>query len=200
MEGNTINTDTAPVQPNSAALPENQSSCRYRKTLLCGIYLFVSLIVINFTGCFYSFSGASVPSHLKSVAIPVFDDRSGQGEPGMRETFTNRLIQKFNDDNTLRVAEKVNADALLECVIISFSDEAAVVAAGENIRQRKINISVRVVYKDLVLKKVISEKVYSNNDNYDPSAANVTQLRRDAINAAIDKITDDILIGTVSNW
>lgn len=200
MEGNNINTDTAPVQLNSAALPENQSSCRYRKTLLCSIYLFVSLIVINFTGCFYSFSGASVPSHLKSVAIPVFDDRSGQGEPGMRETFTNRLIQKFNDDNTLRVAEKVNADALLECVIISFSDEAAVVAAGDNIRLRKINISVRVVYKDLVLKKVISEKVYSNNDNYDPSAANVTQLRRDAINAAIDKITDDILIGTVSNW
>lgn len=200
MEGNNINTDTAPVQQNSAALPENQSSCRYRKTLLCSIYLFVSLIVINFTGCFYSFSGASVPSHLKSVAIPVFDDRSGQGEPGMRETFTNRLIQKFNDDNTLRVAEKVNADALLECVIISFSDEAAVVAAGDNIRLRKISVSVRVVYKDLVLKKVISEKVYSNNDNYDPSAANVTQLRRDAINAAIDKITDDILIGTVSNW
>ncbi len=84
------------------------------------IFLFIILSSINFTGCCaYSFTGASVPSHLKSIAIPTADDRSGSGEPGLRELLTDNLTQKFIDDNTLQVTNKNNADALLNCVITS---------------------------------------------------------------------------------
>lgn len=168
------------------------------------VLLFVSLIVINLAGCFYSFSGASVPPHLKTIAIPVIDDKSGQGEPGLRENFTNRLITRFNDDNTLTVAEKVNADALLECTIVSFTEDPVGVSAGkpgsgEQVTLRRVNMSVRVLYKDMVQKKTISERTYSNYADYDPTA-NLVQGRQDAIQTAVDRITEDILIGTVSNW
>jgi hypothetical protein len=96
--------------------------------------LFVVLFAINFTSCCaYSFTGASVPEHLKTIAIPIADDRSGSGEPGLRENLTQKLIQKFIDDNTLQVAERTSANALLECTIISLSDAPAIVSAGENI-------------------------------------------------------------------
>ena len=71
--------------------------------------LFVGFIAINFTSCCaYSFTGASVPEHLKTIAIPIADDRSGSGEPGLRESLTQKLIQRFIDDNTLQVLSLIH--------------------------------------------------------------------------------------------
>ena len=69
--------------------------------------LFITVTVLNFNGCcIYSFTGASVPEHLKTIAIPIADDRSGGAEPGLREKLTEVLTQKFIDDNTLQVTDK----------------------------------------------------------------------------------------------
>ncbi|MCU7497353.1 MAG: LptE family protein [Ignavibacteria bacterium] len=164
--------------------------------------LFVIMFVSNFSGCFYSFTGASVAPHLKTVAIPVAEDRSGVGEINLREQFTSKLIQAFNNDNTLRVAEKSGASALLECSIVSFNDAPAVIAASgnnrENVATRRITITVRVLFKDLVKKRTISEKNYSNYGDY--TTENIAANRPAGIQTALDRITEDILIGTVSNW
>ncbi len=163
--------------------------------------LFISSLLINFEGCgVYSFTGASVPGHIKTIAIPIADDRSGSGEPNLRETLTQTLIQKFINDNTLRVAERGNANAVLECTINGFSDAPNVVSAGENITSRRITISVLVTYKDLVTKKNIFEKTFSNYGNYPPVGVGSLNDRKNAIKDAIDKITTDILLDTVSGW
>lgn len=164
--------------------------------------LFILMFVANFSGCFYSFTGASVAPHLKTVAIPMAEDRSGIGELNLREQFTSKLIQSFNNDNTLRVAEKSSADALLECTIVSFNDAPAVIAAAgnnrENVKTRRITITARVVFRDLVKKKTISEKNYSNYGDY--TTDNIAANRPVGIQTALDRLTEDILIGTVSNW
>ncbi len=163
------------------------------------ILLFVTAILINFHYCSYTFTGASVPEHLTSIAIPIIEDRSGSGEPDLRETFTNELIQKFIDDNTLRVAEKVNADALLECTVLSLSDSPTVVAGGENVTVRRININARVVYKDLIKRKTLFDRSFSNFGDYE-NTGDIITVRKEAINTAVDKITEDILLAVVSNW
>lgn len=161
--------------------------------------LFITLTMINFTGCcVYSFTGASVPTHIKTIALPPAIDRSGSGEPGLSELFTNKLTQKFIDDNTLRVANKSNSDAVLDCGITSLSDAPTVVAAGENVTTRRITITVQVAYKDLVKKKTIFDKSFSNYGDY--LANGGISARRSAIETAIDRITDDILLDTVSGW
>lgn len=163
------------------------------------IHLFIASLVINFTGCcIYSFTGASVPEHLKTVAIPIADDRSGGAEPGLREKLTEVLTQKFIDDNTLQIADKSSANSILECTIISLTDAPAIVTAGEQIATRRITISVKVVNKDLVKRKSIFEKTFSNYGDY-PSGGSL-DLRRSAIDEAIEKITQDILLDTVSGW
>lgn len=158
--------------------------------------LFLSLALVNFAGCCsYSFTGASVPEHLKTISIPIADDRSGSGEPGLRESLTNTLIQKFIDDNTFQVAEKLKSDAVLECAITSLNDAPAIVTAGENVSSRRITISVQVTYRDLVKRNTIYEKSFSNYGDY----INISE-RADAIQIATDKIAEDILLDTVSGW
>lgn len=162
--------------------------------------LFIIAFLVNFTSCCsYSFTGASVPEHLKTIAIPVADDRSGAGEPGLRELFTSMLTQKFIDDNTLRVSDRVNANASLDCVISSFSDAPAVVNSGENVQTRRITIGVQVIYKDLVKRKTIFEQTFSNYGDYNAQTGGLT-LKNAAISVAVDKITQDILLAAVSGW
>lgn len=161
--------------------------------------LLVVLTAINFTSCCaYSFTGASVPEHLKTIAIPIADDRSGSGEPNLRENLTQKLIQKFTDDNTLQVGERTSANALLECSIVSLSDAPAIVSAGENITSRRVTLGVRVIYRDLVKRTTVFEKTFSKYSDY--QSDNPIEGRRTAIEEALDLISEDILLDTVSGW
>jgi hypothetical protein len=177
-----------------------QSLKKNKKILFVVLYfLFVAITAINFTSCCaYSFTGASVPEHLKTIAIPIADDRSGSGEANLRENLTQKLIQKFIDDNTLQVSERTSANALLECSIVSLSDAPAIVSAGESITSRRVTIGIRVIYRDLVKRITVFEKTFSNYSDY--LSANPIEGRKTAIEEAIDRISEDILLDTVSGW
>ncbi len=158
----------------------------------------VAIGFAGYTGCAYSFTGASVPAHLKTIAIPLFDDQSGFGEPGLREKFTNKLIDRFIQDNSLAVADKTHADSIIEGVIVGVRDDPAVVAKGEAVTKRRITITVRASYQDMKLKKKVWEKELSNWGDYEIGSG--PAQRDTGIVVAINKLTEDILIETVSGW
>ncbi len=161
------------------------------------VILFVVISTI-LSACSYSFTGSSVPPHLKTVAIPLFNDESGFGEPNLREQFTNEMIKRVQDDNSLQIAEKDVADATLECSIKSVKDEPAVVNPGETVSKRKVTMSVSAIFYDKTLKKKMWEKTFSNWGNYETSSG-IAQ-RTEGITEARDKIIESILLETVSGW
>ena len=175
----------------------NKNRVNELKSLLI-ILLFGTSAVINFGCSSYSFTGASVPSHLKTIAIPIADDKSPAAIPGLRESLTDNLIQKFISDNSLQVTERSTANATLECVITLVTDAPAIVSAGEQITSRRLTINVKVIYKDLVQKKTIFENNFTNYGDYVPGES--TNKREDAIAIAIDKLSEDILLAVVSGW
>lgn len=170
------------------------------RTIITGIFL-IAIVFCSY-GCPYSFTGASVPSHLRTVAIPLVDDQSGFGEAGLRETFTRTLTDLFIGDNSLEVADKTGADSILEGVIVSIRDDILAVGAGaqgsEQVNKRRINISVKVVYQDMKLRKKVYEKTFTNFGDYD-SGGGFAQ-RQVGLNEAMRKISEDILLETVSGW
>ena len=174
---------------------------KYRVVLKRSLILLLLLLtttLINFGCGTYSFTGASVPEHLKTIAIPVAEDKSPAAIPGIRELLTDNIIQKFINDNSLQVAEISKADATLECIITSVTDAPAIVSAGEQISSRRLTINVRVIYKDIVKKKTIFEENFNNYGDYVPGEA--INEREDAIATAVDKISEDILLAVVSGW
>lgn len=161
--------------------------------------LIIISVSIFLWGCSYSFTGSSVPSHLKTISIPFCVDRSGSGEPNMADEFTSTLINNFLNDNSLSVSDNKKADASLECTINSISDAPAVIEGDENVSQRRLTINARVIYKDFVMKKTIFDKNFSNYDDYE-NDGDIQSNRSEAIQNAIDKITEDILLAVVSDW
>jgi hypothetical protein len=162
------------------------------------ILLIGSITLINFGCGAYSFTGSSVPSHLKTIYIPVAQDRSPAAIPGLRELLTDNLIQKFINDNSMQVASSTNANATLDCTITSVTDAPSIVSAGEQVSARKVTIIVKVVYKDLVMKKTVFDKNFTGYGEYQP--AQTENKREDAIAIAVDYISEDILLAVVSGW
>jgi hypothetical protein len=149
-------------------------------------------------GCLYSFKGSSVPPHLKTIGISLFDDQSGSGEPGLREKLTNKLIDKFRQDNSFQVGDKTHADALLEGVIVSVGNDPTVISQGSTVKKQRMSVAAKVIYQDMKLKKKVFEKQFSEWGDFNVSGG---QTERDAaINTALDKLTDDIVNETVSGW
>jgi hypothetical protein len=163
------------------------------------IILFLVVVLISFNGCNYSFTGASVPAHLKTVAIPMLEDRSGSGIFKLKEDLTTVLTQKFVEDNSLQVADRVNANCIVEGVITSTSDTPMQISGGEKIKTNRFTINVKVVFRDLINKKVILEKTFSGYKDYSTEGS-VTTARQEAITEAIKLVAEDILLGVVSNW
>jgi len=154
-----------------------------------------------FSGGCYSFSGASVPPHLKTIAIPLVDDQSGFGQPNLREEVTAALTREFIDDNTLEIAERRLADSILEGAIVSVLDVPLVLAQGEQgekVGLQRVTVAVKMTYEDLKLKKTVWEKTFTNTGEYDPAGG--FSAREDALKEAIRKITEDVLLDTVSGW
>ena len=185
------------VKNQELRIKNKTSSIKYLKFVSYS-FLFVLSILIS-ESCSYSFTGSSVPKHLKTISIPYCVDRSGSGEPNMADDFTNTLIEQFISDNSLQVTDKSDADALLDCTITSISDTPTIIKGGEDVSARRITINARVVYKDNVKRKTIFDKSFSNYGDY-TNEGDIFSKRREAIKSAIDKLTEDILLGVVSNW
>jgi hypothetical protein len=148
-------------------------------------------------GC-YSFTGASVPPHLKTLAIPTIEDQSTFGEPGVREQMTTDLTTLFLKDNSFQVADRGKADAVLKGVITGITDAPAAVESGETVRSRRITMSAKFTFQDMKFRKTLWEKTFSNWGDY-PVTGGSSQ-RRVGLDEAMKKITEDVLLETVSGW
>lgn len=170
---------------------KSQKLSVYVTVIVLGIFYF-SLFVY---GC-YSFTGASVPPHLKTVAIPLVEDVSGFGEAGLREKFTQKLIELFRNDNNLEIGERLTADSIVEGTIVQVTDAPQVISGNDIVSTRRVTITVRASFTDMKLRKKVWEKDFSNWGEYIQGQ----QTRDVALTAAINKVAEDILLETVSGW
>jgi hypothetical protein len=156
---------------------------------------FVVLLALN--SC-YSFTGASIPSHIHTIAIPLAEDISAFGQSDLRQNLTLTLTTKFIREGSLQVASRSNGDALLTVTVERVTDEATGVRAGETLTNKQVTIFVTAVYFDQKKQKQFWQRDFQQSAVYAISQ-NLEGLKQALIQAE-DKLTDDLLLATISNW
>jgi len=158
--------------------------------------LFISLLTGYLCSCgYYSFTG-SIPSDIKTVAVPLFDDNTSF--PGVREDLTNNVIDAFISENVLQVVPEAKADLIITGTILSINEKAAIITTGEDVEQYEVYVNVKVKCLEVKSGKVWWEKTLSRFgimgglENID--------ARNEAINVAITEITQDVLDNTLASW
>ncbi len=154
------------------------------------------LAALMTAGCgLYSFSG-SLPPHLKTVAIPLFDNRTA--EFAIAEDITDAITKEFNRDNSLKIAERNAADVLIEGSVISLDDRAGAFDASEEVKDFKVYVTVQVKCTDQTKRLTMWEERVTQWGEYDPGAG--PDARKDGIAAAITKMSQEVLNKTVAAW
>lgn len=159
-------------------------------------WMLLLLVFSLLPGCgYYSFKGA-LPSHIQSIAIPLFDDRTAY--PGVRENLTNSIIDGFISDNTLAVVDETKADVLLTGSITSINQSAATVSAGETVTEYKVTVTVKAKAEDLETSKMLFDRSFSQYGIM-PSDGGQEDFDN-AVAEAIELIREDILNATLAGW
>ena len=124
------------------------------------LYLSCIFIMITIGGC-YSFTGGTIPPHLKTLSIGNIGDNSGFGNPAYREALTTIVFDKFRRDNSFTITE-YGGDARLTITISSILESVMTVEAGsrgELENERKITVGCEAEYFDSVNKKTIPKEL-----------------------------------------
>ena len=163
---------------------------------MSGCVQLVPAVMLILSGCGpYSFSSSGA-SHIKTVAVPVFQDQTA--EFGIKEKLTDEVVRRFTQDNTLRVTDRRNADSVVEGKIVRVEDQAGAFNTEETVQDIKVFITVAVSYRDLKKRKIVWEDQIIQWGTYNPGEG--TQSRETAIDEAIEKIAIDVLNKSVSGW
>ncbi|HHM24086.1 MAG TPA: hypothetical protein ENJ23_03505 [Bacteroidetes bacterium] len=144
----------------------------------------------------YSFSGNSLPPHIKTIAVPLFEDQTS--EFGIKEKLTDAVINEITRDNTLKITSEDAADAIVYGKIISVDDRADTYTEQEEVQAYRVYITVEVEVRDVKMGKPLWKERWSQWGLY--SLADGLEARQQGIDEAIQKLAEDILNKTISNW
>ncbi len=160
--------------------------------------IFLAFTIAILQGC-YSFSGGSAPSHMKTIAVPVFQDRSRSGIAPFRAELTRRLTEKIESQSPLRMTpSRATADGLLEGTITTFSDEPSQLSSTtERAITNRITITVNAAFQDRVNKTMLFERTFTGFADYSVGSFSGKQ---EAIMQSLEMIASDILDNMLSDW
>jgi hypothetical protein len=152
-------------------------------------------------GCAYTTSTALLPPHLKTVAIPVFENVTT--EYTLERDVTQAVIDRFVADNHLKIVDERSANAVVRGKIVEYKNSVFGFSTAAQAQEYRVTIGVSVVFKDQVKNREMwSEPNMVKTANYYvvnvPGSSAQTEL--DGRKEAIRKIADEIVARTVEGW
>jgi len=168
----------------------------WRRIVGIGLAVLVPAVA---SGCaYYSFSGASIPEHISTIAIPQVEDNSLSTQTALDESLTQLLISRFVNQTRLSLETRDDvADALLRVQITRYANAPTSVSGEELATRNRVTITVNVNYEDQVEETSFLSRTFSGFEDYDPLDP---EAEDEAARAALQKVADDIFTAATSNW
>jgi hypothetical protein len=111
-------------------------------------WYFIFFAALFFTGCGYHFQGGgtNLPPDVRSVAVPIFANRTKQ--TGIESEVTSALVDKFISAKRLSVSGQNSADALLTGTVKSFTTTSVAVTGGTQITTGyRATLTVEIIFR-----------------------------------------------------
>ena len=164
-------------------------------------YLVFGLVclALNQVGCaHYSTSSRSLPAHIKSIAISLFQNATI--ENGIIEPLTDAIVAKFVTDNQLRVVDPRDADSIISGTVVAVREESVSFDQAVDTRETRILLIASVRYEDTRRSDIIWEDTEMSSWGVFEIVTGTTEDRNAGIEQAVNRLADDILNKTVAGW
>lgn len=164
--------------------------------LICGAAVAVGV------GCgVYSFSGSNLPSHIKTIAVPFFENSTLEYEVANQVTET--ITQRFIQDHRLSVVGESRADCVLEGRVTGYENKVHNYSAGETPEDYIVVLRVSAKLRDTVKGRDLWQEENLTVSAVYSAGAGRTQALADEASArekAIRDLAEDILARTMEQW
>lgn len=164
--------------------------------------LIAALALLLAQGCGYSFSGSSLPSHIRTVAVPTFGNDSLDGL--IADEVTQGAIESFLGDNRLKVVREARADCVLEGRVTGYERRVYSYTPAQEPEQYIVVVTIAVVMKDRVKNQDLwSNEAMKASATYvatPSSSEGVIDSEAEARVEVIEKLMQDILAKTLEQW
>jgi hypothetical protein len=162
-------------------------------------------------GCGYT-TGSLLPSHIKSIyvdnftnSIPITEEATDRTlyktyRPRLELDITKAVIDKYIFDGHLKIAQKQNADIVLEGSLVNFRREPTKYGESNTIDQYRIAIMVNMKLTDVKNNKVMWEENNFAGSDYYYTSGPQAKSESNAVTAAIDDLARRVVERTVEVW
>ena len=178
-------------------------------------WIFLSLLCID---CGYYSLAGSIPPHIRSISIPLLDNQTA--EFGISEGITDNLLEKFTDENILRVVDVDNSDSILKGSIVQAEDIPYTYSKEEVVGEYRFTVAIDIEWIDVANDEVLFEKRFKGWGAYgiggdissdeidndgdglidDEDTDEIGDARTFATKVAVGKIAQDILNDILTTW
>ena len=165
---------------------------KYR-ILLKKVRLLALLVVFSCSP--YSFSGSSVPAHIKTIAIPLLENNTA--EFGLTEQVTDALLDDFIKENILQIVDQKDSDSVMRGTILKVSDVPYTFDENEQVQEFRVTISAKIVWYDTINQINLFE---GNIKGWGVYAASTPENRIEGLDDAVERLVTEVLNQTLSGW
>ena len=137
----------------------------------------LSISCFLFSGCGYHLvgTGNTLPPHLKTIYVSVFQNTSSQ--PEIHRELTRAVLETFINDGRLRLAKKDDADLIMDATLTYYKKRNVGFGSEDLVSSIIIELGVKLKVTDQVKNKIIMEKQLKTQWDY-KSTSNVATTER----------------------
>jgi len=158
-------------------------------------FLFITWAVILIAGCGYHLVGygSSIPSHIKTIAIPTFKNSSI--EPNIHRDATDSIRRAFISDGRLKLIDTRRADLIVKGTLVNYQLQPVSFSAQDMVDEYIIRLGVQVEAYDQIKKKLLFKQEFNAQWDYrvTSSAIDSESAKNTALIGAYDDIADQLV-------
>jgi hypothetical protein len=125
-----------------------------RRARIAGSLLLAAFVLAAVAGCGYTIGG-SLPSHIRTVGVPVFGNQTA--EPGVEGLITRAIVEAFSTNGRLRVVAPSDADSVLQGEVADYQVYSIAFDPRANVRQYRLVVKLNVRFRDVRDNRVLFE-------------------------------------------
>jgi len=162
---------------------------------------FLLVLLVLVAGCVtYSFTGTSIPSNVRTVYIPFFNDQSGGGIGDLGDRLNRALINRFVNQSRLSQSGTIeSADALVDGAITGYRIRPFSIGGDQQANLNEITITVRASFRYASEDQPLWNKNFTGSGTYD-TQENPVDGELAAAEQALQQIANNMFNDAVSNW
>jgi len=161
----------------------------------------LAVALLSASSCAYSVRNNTLPSYLKTVAVPTFGNNTV--EFGLSDDITQSLVNGFLNDHTLKIAQERDANAVLRGTVVAYKNQVFGYTSTERAKEYEVVLTVSIGFRDLVKNKDLwkdDAMTVRTTYNIDPVGAEPAKTEADGRRDVIQKLTDRVVSRTVQGW